>query len=196
MDLSGSRPRDNGFTMVELLAAIFIAAILMAGLYSVFVSQQVAFSAQERIAEMNQNIRAVMDLMTREIRLAGYKKAGTTFNGIATAQPSTMRILADLDQNGDILGPNEDITYSHDATALQVWRERNAVNIPLADNITNLTFVYTLADGTTTSTPADLTAIRKVTISITARTAYPDQGTGQYRTLTLKSDVTPRNLAS
>ena len=176
---------------MELLAAIFIAGILIAGLYSVFVSQQVAFSAQERIAEMNQNLRAAMDLMTREIRLAGYKKAGATFNGIATAQPSTIRILADLDQNGDTLGNNEDITYSYNAGTMQICRLRNAVNLPVAENITNLTFVYTLADGATTSTPADLTAIRKVTMSITAQTAYPDN-----RTLTLTSDVTPRNLAS
>ncbi len=180
--------------MIELLAAIFIVAILMAGLYSVFVSQQVAFSAQEQIAEMNQNIRAVMDLMTREIRLAGYKRAGATFNGISTAQPSTIRILADLDQNGDTLATNEDITYSYDAGTMQIWR--NAVDYPIAENITNLTFVYTLADGTTTNNPTDLTAIRKVTLSITARTAYPDSATGHYRTITLTSDVTPRNLAS
>jgi prepilin-type N-terminal cleavage/methylation domain-containing protein len=194
MNLSELRARNSGFTMVELLAAIFITAILMAGLYSVFVSQQMAFSAQERIAEMNQNLRAVMDLMTREIRLAGYKKSGAIFNGIATGQPSTIRILADLDQNGDTLGTNEDITYSYDAGTMQIWR--NTTGLPVADNITSLTFVYTLADGTTTNTPADLAAIRKVTISITARTAYPDQATGQYRTLTLTSDVTPRNLAS
>jgi type IV pilus assembly protein PilW len=194
MNLSELRARNSGFTMVELLAAIFITAILMAGLYSVFVSQQMAFSAQERIAEMNQNIRAVMDLMTRETRLAGYKTSGAAFNGIVTAQPSTIRILADLNQDGNTLGVNEDITYSYNAATMQIWR--NTIDLPIADNITNLTFVYTLADGTTTSSPADLTAIRKVTISITARTAYPDQSTGQYRTLTLTSDVTPRNLAS
>jgi type IV pilus assembly protein PilW len=193
MNLSELRARNRGFTLLELLAAIFIAAILMAGLYSVFVSQEEAFSAQERITEMNQNLRASMDLMTREIRLAGYKKAGATFNGIATAQPSTIHILADFDQNGDTLGTNEDITYSYNAGAMQIWR--NAVDLPIAENISNLTFVYTLADGTTTGTPADLTAIRKVTLSITARTAYPDQATGHYRTLTLTSDVTPRNLA-
>jgi prepilin-type N-terminal cleavage/methylation domain-containing protein len=194
MNLSDLRARNNGFTLLELLAAIFITAILMAGLYSVFVSQQVAFSAQEQIAELNQNMRAAMDLMTREIRLAGYKKSGAIFNGIAAAQPTTIRILADLDQNGDTIGPNEDITYSYDGPNLQIWRKNSS--LPIADNITNLTFVYTLADGTTTSSTADLAAIRKVTISITARTAYPDQATGQYRTLTLTSDVTPRNLAS
>lgn len=193
MNLTELQQRNNGFTLIELLAAIFIAAILMAGLYSVFISQQEAFSAQERIAEMNQNIRAVMDLMTREIRLAGYKKAGATFTGIATAQPTTIRVLADLDQNGDTLGTNEDITYSYDAGTMQIWR--NAVDYPIAENITNLAFVYTLADGTTTNSPADLAGIRKVTLSITARTAYPDQATGHYRTLTLMSDVTPRNLA-
>ena len=180
--------------MIELLAAIFIVSFIMAGLYSVFISQQIAFSAQEQIAEMNQNIRAVMDLMTRETRLAGYKTTGAPFNGIATAQRSTIRLLADLDQNGDTLGPNEDITYSYNAATMQIWR--NSIDLPIADNITDLTFIYTLADGTTTNTPADLTAIKKVTISITARTTYPDQASHSYRTLTLTSDVTPRNLAS
>jgi len=194
MNLSELQARNHGFTFVELLAAIFIAAFLMAGLYSVFISQQEAFSAQERIVEMNQNIRAAMDLMTREIRLAGYKNSGATFNGIATAQPSTIRILADLDQNGDTLGTNEDITYSYDAGTLQIWR--NATDRPIAENITNLTFTYTLADGTTTSAPANPADIRKVTLLVTARTAYPDQATGHYRTVTLTSDVTPRNLAS
>jgi hypothetical protein len=67
--------------------------------------------------------------------------------------------------------------------------------LPIAENITNLSFAYTLADGTTTINPVDLLSIRKVTIFVTARTAKLDQRTGQYRTLTLTSNVTPRNLA-
>jgi len=194
MSRSPSRSRDNGFSNVELLIAIFTSLIILAGIYSLFSSQQTAFSSQEQLAEMNQNIRAVMDLMAREVRLAGYKTSTGTFNGIATAQPSTIRLLADINQDGTIFGDTEDVTYSYDASTLQIWR--NGVNMPIAENITNLEFVYTLADGTTTSSPGSLANIRKVRMSITARTKHPDPATGQYRTITLTSDVTPRNLNS
>src|SRR5512136_1712504 len=100
MDRSGMGQK-NGFTLIELLAGILISAIILAGFYSVFFSQQKAFSAQEQVAEMNQNIRAALDLMTREIRLAGYKNSTCTFNGIATATSDSIQILADLNQNGD-----------------------------------------------------------------------------------------------
>jgi len=177
---------------MELLAGILISGIVLTGIYSVFISQQRAFSAQERVAEMNQNIRAAMDLMTREIRLAGYRAPGATFNGIATAQPRVIQVLADLNQDGDTADTNENVTYGYNTNTLQIWR--NAVTLPIAENITNLGFSYTLANGTTTSNPANLADIRMATITITARTAYPDPNTGQFRTITLASTVTPRNL--
>jgi len=186
--------KKNGFTLIELMAGILISAIIMAGLYSVLFSQQKAFSAQEQVAEMNQNIRAALDLMTREIRLAGYKTSTSTFDGIATATSESIRILADLNQDGDTADDNEDISYTYNAGALQICR--NGVGLPVADNITSLSLQYTLNDGTVTPAPANLADIRKVTVSITTRTTHPDQGTGNYRSITLSSDITLRNLAS
>lgn len=193
MDRSWVR-KKNGFTLIELLAGIVISLILLAGLYSVFFSQQTAFSAQEQVAEMNQNIRAALDLMTREIRLAGYKTSTSTFNGIATATSNSIRILADLNQDGDTADDDEDISYTYNAGAMQICR--NGISLPVADNITNFSLQYTLKDGTVTSAPANLADIRKITLSITARTTHPDRGTGTYRSITLSSDITPRNLAS
>ena len=189
------KAKHGGFTIIELLTGILISGILLAGLYSVFYSQQVAFSAQEQVTEMNQNIRAALDLMTREIRLAGYKTSTSTTNGIQTATSDTIRILADLDQNGDTLGENEDITYTYDSARLQIYRiYRDGVNSPIADNVTNLSFSYTLADGSVTTSPSNPANIRKITISVTVQTTYPDRA--GYRTITLMSDVTPRNLVS
>jgi type IV pilus assembly protein PilW len=184
---------ETGFTLIELLAVIFVSSIIMAAIYSLFISQHVAFSAQEQMSEMMQNLRVSMDQMSREIRLAGYKNSTSTFNGIATAQPTTIRILADLNQDGDTVDDDEDITYSYDANTKQIWR--NSPGLPIADHITNLTFLYTLADGTTTSNPATLANIRKVTISITAETAKPNQRTGLPQTFSLSSAVMARNLA-
>lgn len=183
----------RGYTLIELMAGIFLSAILLAELYSVFTSQQVVFSAQEQVAEMTQSTRAALDLMTREIRLAGYKTSTGAFNGIPTATLHTIQVLADLDLNGNTLGPDEDITYSYKADTLQICR--NGLGLPIADNIADLSFLYTLADGSTTNTPSNPADIRKVKISITAQTTYRDRGTGTYRTILLTSDVTPRNLA-
>jgi prepilin-type N-terminal cleavage/methylation domain-containing protein len=188
--------KETGFTLIELLAGILISAILLAGLYSVFFSQQIAFSAQEQVAEMNQNIRAALDLMTREIRLAGYKTSTSTFNGIATATSNSIRLLADLNQDGDTVDEDEDISYTYDAGALQICRSgMTPPAVPVADNVTNFSLQYTLKDGTVTSAPANPGDIRKVAISITARTTHPDQRTGMYRSITLSSNITLRNLA-
>ncbi len=186
------RQRPNGFTLVELLVGIFTSLVVMGGIYSLLNSQQITFSNQEQIAEMTQNVRTVMDLMSREVRLAGYKPSGSVFNGIATAQPSTIRLLADINQDGAVAGNIEDITYSYDNGTLQILR--NGVGLPVAENITNLAFLYTLADGSSSSNPGSLANIRKVRISITARTRAPDLTTGQYRTITMATDVVPRNL--
>ncbi len=186
------KKRQGGFTLVELMACILIAGVLLAGIYYVFISQQEAFSAQEQVAEMTQNIRGALDLMTREIRLAGYKSSTGTFNGIQTASANSIRILADLNQDGGTSGANEDITYTYDTGTMQIWR--NDVSLPIADNITNLSFSYTLVDGTVTPNPSNPANIRKVTITITARTTIHDHA-GVYRTITLNTDVTPRNLA-
>ena len=185
--------RKTGFSLIELLAGILISAVLLAGLYSVLFSQQQAFSAQEQIAEMNQNIRGALDLMTREIRLAGYKTSTSTFNGIATATPDSIQILADLNQDGDVADADENIIYTYNSGTMQICR--NGVGLPVADNITSLSFQYTLKNGTVTSAPANLADIQKITVSITARTANPDRS-GVYRSMTLSSDITPRNLAS
>ncbi len=186
--------RNDGFTIIELLAGVLISAILMAGLYAVFYSQQVAFSAQEQVAEMNQNVRAALDLMTREIRLAGYKTPGSTLNGIQAATSNSIQIVCDLDQNGDTLGANEDISYSYNTGTMQVSRTQNGVTVPIADNITSLSFLYTMVNGSQTPNPAILADIRRINVSMDARTSHPSQGTGAYRTITLTSDITPRNL--
>ncbi len=81
---------------------------------------------------------------------------------------------------------------------------------PIADNIDVLSFTYTYADGTASSGTTDLPSnsvpnrnfidIRKVTISLTAKTSLPDPSythpteSDNYRRLTLSAEVLPRNL--
>ncbi|MBN1907686.1 MAG: prepilin-type N-terminal cleavage/methylation domain-containing protein, partial [Deltaproteobacteria bacterium] len=60
-----------GFTLVELLIAMAIAGVVMAGVYSAYSSQQRSYLAQEQVAAVQQNLRVAMYFMEREIRMAG-----------------------------------------------------------------------------------------------------------------------------
>ncbi len=65
-----------------------------------------------------------------------------------------------------------------------------------AEDIEDLQFVYTLADGSTTSTPANPEDIRTVGVRVTARTERqdPDYPSDHYRRRVFSSRVQVRNL--
>lgn len=190
--------RPPGFTLVELLVSMGIGLAVLAAVAGTFITQSKYFNVQEQINEMQQNARGAMDIMVREIKMAGYKPAGGTFNGV-TYNTSQLVIEADLDASGAISTAstsNEQITYAHDDANKQVTRKIGTGTAQvLADNITAFTFQYLDVNGAATTVTAN---IRQVRLNITARTARrdPDYSPNDgYRTYRLTAVVTPPNLA-
>jgi prepilin-type N-terminal cleavage/methylation domain-containing protein len=64
--------KNNGLTLIELLVAMVISAILIAAIYQTFIGQQKTYVVQEQVVDMQQNIRAAINKMMREIRMAGF----------------------------------------------------------------------------------------------------------------------------
>ena len=60
----------KGITLIELLVALTISGILVAGVYRTFVSQQHTYTVQEQVVDMQQNVRLAINRMTRELRMA------------------------------------------------------------------------------------------------------------------------------
>ncbi len=120
-----------GYTLLELLVSVALGGIILGTLTTSFISQSKSYDAQEQINEMQQNARSVMYMMIREIRMAGYKPSGGSFNGIGICNSTTVQVLADVVEPADGLtnGTNEDITYSF----LNGEIRRNGVT--LAENI-------------------------------------------------------------
>lgn len=191
-------PNPPGFTLVELLIAIAISGMVLAAVCSVFVMQNKAYSVQEQVVEMQQNARAAMDMMTREIAMAGYRPPGaTTTVGITAAAASSLSFKQDLNNDGDTSDANEDVTYSlyTEDSVQKIGRNTGGGNQPVAENIQSLTLTYFDANGNSTAVLAN---IRQVGITLTVCTAKPDPNytsNGGYRTCTLTSVATPRNLA-
>jgi prepilin-type N-terminal cleavage/methylation domain-containing protein len=62
----------KGVTLIELLIALVISTVLIAGIYRMFIHQQMTYATQEQVADMQQNVRVAINRMVREIRMAGY----------------------------------------------------------------------------------------------------------------------------
>lgn len=194
---------QKGFTLIEMLIALTIGSLLLASLYNFYLGQKKTHALREQVAEMQQNARAGMELIVREIRMAGYNPTRTPGVGIVAAGANSIRITMDLNGDGDVADADEDITYSlYDSGGdgdLDIGRKpAGGTNQPVAENIDSLNFVYTLADGSTTTAPATPSQVRMIKVTLTARTAKPDLDyptNGGHRTYTLESVITPRNLA-
>ena len=216
---------DKGFTLIELLVAMAIAGVVMAGIYSAYSSQQRSYIVQEQVAGMQQCLRAAMDLIEREIRMAGYDPYQNSGAGIIAAGVNNISFtfvadddLYDNDGDGDTdeSGELKTIRYSlYDSGSdgdNDLGRSVGAgTNKAVAENIDALNFIYLREDGTPT---ADVPEMRSIQITVVARSdrvdpRYTDTGvyTNQqgdqifiapgdnFRRGRLTSQVNCRNLA-
>lgn len=200
--MSGSlENQEHGFTVTELLIAMAVGGVLFAAVVSTFVLQDKSYDVQEQVTEMVQTTRAAMDMIGREIRMAGYDPTGACFDGVPYSA-TQLQIGADLrgtkpndPPDGDTDDSNENIIYSYDSKNLQIDRNTGGGRQPFAENIQAFSFAYLDRNGSPTTITAD---IRQIRVTITARTSKRDPGypaNGGYRTYTLTCLITPMNLA-
>lgn len=184
-----------GFSLVELLIAMAVGIVVLGAMYSVFTIQNKTFGNQEELVATQQSVRAGMDMMTREVGMAGYNPAGATFTGV-TVNDSQLQIKADINGDGLIdAASQENIIYAFDGTNKQITRNIGAGNQTLVENADAFIFAYLDGSGNVTATSSN---VRRIRITITGRTSKPDPdypANGGYRNYTLTSIVAPRNLA-
>jgi len=63
---------NSGFTIIELLVAIALGLVILAALFRTFKVQHDTFLVQDQVAVMQQNLRAAMYLITRDLQMAGW----------------------------------------------------------------------------------------------------------------------------
>jgi len=171
----------QGFTLIELLVGMVVSLLAMGAIYSTFLSQFKSYQIQEEIAAMQQNIRAAMFYMQREIRMAGCDPTGLAGAGITAASANSITFTEDIGGSASGSPPDgtlqvsENIIYSRSGGNLV--RNVGGGNQAVAQNIDALDFVY--LNGASPPAPiafvsgsipaGDLSQIRSVEITIVAR---------------------------
>lgn len=183
--------RYQGFTLVELLIAMVVAGIVLAAIYNVYIVQQRHYIAQSQVTEMQQNIRAAMNLITRDIRMAGYDPSDGASAEIVRSEADLLYFTVDFNEDGDLNDSGEHIVYDiyTDATGLSTLGratsdtafviydeggghfEAKDDHIPAAQVIEHLQFSYLDEDGNTTITPAK---VKTIIVEMIARAELAD----------------------
>lgn len=192
---SGSFPKNNtGFTLVELMITMVISGIIIAAVYSAYVTQQRIYLAQEQVAEMQQNIRAAMDMLNREIRIAGYDPTGNANAGVTVVSEGQISFSADINENGikdtdEIIDFGFSAASGNDADPRDGMSDTSTAGVPnpldisrqtggaggyqaIAENFQAIEFHGLDSNGNPTTIPAD---VRTVQVSLLARAGQPDQ---------------------
>lgn len=193
---------EGGFTLIEMLITLVISSILMAGIYSAFKTQQDSYVAQDQVVEAQQNIRAGLFVLTREIRMAGFDPTSHAGAGITSATRSRLVFTRDdnlnesIDANETIglgfsavIDSNSDGVVDGGGVASLGMKVGAGPFEPVTDNIQAVEFSYRLSDGTQTFAPTttQLFDIQSVQISILARADRPDRNFTDRHTYTLDS---------
>jgi len=204
----------DAFTLVEILIAMAMIGIVMAGIYTVFVSTNRSYHTQDRVADAQQRVRVGIDFMVRDIRMAGLDPAvdpaidpvDGNGAGIKEATATKLRLTTDFDMNGVIdngdgiaLLNQERITYDFSNNTLRRQLYENTGNATgwqtLVNDVSVLSFSYRDANDAPITVPVsavNLTNIRTVEISMTVE-GEDVRGEPFWRTLNAR--VSCRNLS-
>ena len=74
-------PEENGFSLVELLIAMTLGLILVAGMMTVFSGNKRSSDINSAMSDMQENARFALDNLARDIRMSGFQGCLDTNDG-------------------------------------------------------------------------------------------------------------------
>ncbi|QII13900.1 type IV fimbrial biogenesis protein PilW [Candidatus Kuenenia stuttgartiensis] len=173
--------KKDGFTLIELIISLAIFLILAIVAIRMFLVQRKVFTIQEQVSEMHQNVRSAMDLVSREVRMAGYL-VGTT-SVITNSGTNTITFLSDIDS---------DIVVTLNTNPANAGDSQISVNLSDSNDTVALTDYIYISDSEGSSTdfilagnPAYSVSGEPDTIYLSAplTNSYTDLGSTTVRTV-------------
>jgi len=208
------RPNNKGLTLIELLVGLVICAMVVAGIYRLFIAQSRAYTVQDQVVEVQQNIRSAMEVMLRDLRMTGFDDDRTPL--VSIAQPS-------IDPGDDSITVRYELEnapyvvryWLAGGATLNRQETRGIVPVtttePILENVEALNFTYgvdenedgamddrnangQLDDWVSAGTIGSLKVV-SVRVSLTARPTQMNPDVQSVTPRTLVSAITFRNLS-
>jgi len=137
--LTTSRTRlaggQAGSSLIEILIAMVIGLFLMAGVVAVFVNLKNAFTSQDQLAQLQDNERLALTVLTTTVQSAGYYSDPVNSTALASLPASTNAVYGSLAAGQPIAGTSgasgaNDVLTTQFATAsgdgiMNCWGQTN-----------------------------------------------------------------------
>lgn len=145
-----ARVRQDGFTLIELMVSVAILLIVTMVVMQAFTVQQHTYVVTDQVTESQQNLRAVADLLERDVRLAGFMVGP---HGAVCGDDETTDSDSFFVSNADAIrtvfaleGGNEDLSGNYGAEVSGVTSSWTLSGSAAAVTLTQL-WVDVAADG-------------------------------------------------
>lgn len=132
---------NHAFSLIEVMAAMAIFSIIMAGVIAAFHEQLQLNRARESVSAMQQNARTAMYFLTRELMMAGFNPVGTADAGIKPVADRHDAVTLSMDVTG---GESDGVDNDGDGET------DNALEVDFGDGKTddsNEVITYALKNG-------------------------------------------------
>jgi type IV pilus assembly protein PilW len=171
----------SGFSLIEVMVAMTIAAIVIGLVIAAMIYQQKNHITQERLVDMQQGLRAAMEVVGSELKMVAYDPTSTAGASILMADTAELQFQIDQNGDGDLLDSGETIRFAltndanrdgiADGTPCDLGRALDGGMLQtLAETIDALNFVYFDSDGNVLPAPvANIPAIGSIQITLVAR---------------------------
>jgi type IV pilus assembly protein PilW len=143
----------KGVTLIELLVALVIAAITMAGIYRVFISQTKTYAIQDQVMEVQQSVRGAMEILLRDLRMTGFDDDNVN-SDVPIANPLATPVQAsDITINYEYYRRNDSSSNEspkYESHQVRYWRDTTDPNNPKLRR--TITIASGVTNGATTET--------------------------------------------
>lgn len=157
-----SRQRIHGFSVVELMVAVGVSVLLLAGVISIFASSRNSYETTDRTSRIQESGRLALDIIARHIRSSGFVGCARQPTYVSTSLNDSTALQwnflegpvrgFEFDSPGTWL-PTRDssIPLPLDETDILVLRvpAREAIPLPLLADMAGPSDVLTVANVTT-----------------------------------------------
>jgi len=83
----------KGVTLIELLVALVISGIIIAAIYRMFVAQTRAYTVQDQVSDVQQNVRNAMERIARDLMMAGFDDDNRNASGVDIPLPAVIEVF-------------------------------------------------------------------------------------------------------
>ena len=67
-----SNQHQRGLTLIEILVALFVSGLVLAGVVQIYASSKQAYRVQESLSRLQENGRFAINRIAHDLRMAGY----------------------------------------------------------------------------------------------------------------------------